>query len=67
METSPMRKITKEEADLIIHENLHQKTRKHIVAKYKGQWFDIRGLSKLELISNVKKVFGYLVNPDCII
>lgn len=68
METKQPKKmipITKEEADAILHEHLHQKLRStRVIACYKGQWFDIRGLSKTEIIINVKKVFGYLVNPD---
>ncbi len=62
-----MKKITRQDADVIIAENIHQKHRVHLVACFKGQWFDIRGMSKTEIVTGIKNIYGFTINPDAII
>lgn len=63
-----MVEITRERANEIIREHLHQKLQgTRVVACFRGRWFDIRGLSKQEIASEVTKIFKFSVNPDAII
>lgn len=63
-----MLEITKQKADEIIHEKLHQKLAStRTVACFKGRWFDIRGMSKQQIATEITRIFGFSINPDAII
>lgn len=55
------KKITRAEADVIIAAQQDQ-PHARCVAAYKGQWFDIRGLSDIEIVSFMTKLTG--ITPD---